>query len=203
MFPGPGQLPALRFLCSANSPGQRKKPTAESGPNLLWYKNLAWGQNLFEYLAKDVSLLLAKILPIITAAVAGITMAVQGTLNSLLSKATGLLETTFWVQLTGAVVSALLLFVFRLGDGDLLALGKAPWYSLLGGALGVLITFFVASSISKVGATAATTAIIVGQVTTAGLLDHFGVLGLKSCPFVWSDALGIVLLAIGAKLLLH
>ena len=70
-----------------------------------------------------MSLLLAKILPIITAAVAGITMAVQGTLNSLLSKATGLLETTFWVQLTGAVVSALLLFVFRLGAGGLLALG--------------------------------------------------------------------------------
>ena len=130
-------------------------------------------------------------------------MAVQGTLNSLLSKTVGLLETTFWVQLIGAIAAALLLFVFRLGEGNLLQLGRAPWYSLLGGLLGVAITFFVAGSIAKVGATTATTAIIVGQVATAGLLDHFGLLGLKSCPFTLLDAVGIVLLAIGARLLLH
>ena len=128
-------------------------------------------------------------------------MAVQGTLNSLLSKTVGLLETTFWVQLIGAIAAALLLFVFRLGEGN--QLGRAPWYSLLGGLLGVAITFFVAGSIAKVGATTATTAIIVGQVATAGLLDHFGLLGLKSCPFTLLDAVGIVLLAIGARLLLH
>lgn len=148
-------------------------------------------------------LLPVKLLPILIAAIAGITMAVQGTLNSLLSKAIGLLETTFWVQLLGAITAGILLFVLRLGDGNLMDLGKAPWYSLLGGLLGVVITFFVASSISKVGATAATTAIIVGQVTTAGLLDHFGMFGLRSCPFTLTDGIGIVLLAIGARLLLH
>mgnify|MGYP000860127238 CR=1 FL=1 len=148
-------------------------------------------------------LLPVKLLPILIAAIAGITMAVQGTLNSLLSKAVGLLETTFWVQLVGAIASAILLFVLRLGNGNLLELGKAPWYSLVGGLLGVVITFFVASSISRVGATAATTAIIVGQVTTAGLLDHFGLFGLKSCAFTITDGVGIVLLAIGARLLLR
>jgi transporter family-2 protein len=150
-----------------------------------------------------VILLPVKLLPILIAAIAGITMAMQGTLNSLLSKAIGLLETTFWVQLIGAIIAAILLFVLRLGDGNLLDLGKAPWYSLVGGLLGVAITFFVASSISKVGATAATVAIIVGQVTTAGLLDHFGLFGLKSCPFTFMDAIGIVLLALGARLLLR
>lgn len=161
------------------------------------------GHNLSVSVAKDVILLSVKIIPLLLAAIAGLTMALQGTLNSLLSKTIGLLETTFWIQLVGTVLSAILLFVFRLGSGDLGALGKAPWYASLGGLLGVVITFFVASSISKIGATAATTAIVVSQVATACLLDHFGLLGLHQSPLTFGHGIGVVLLAVGTYLLLR
>ena len=47
----------------------------------------------------------------------------------------------------------------------------------------------------------ATTSIIVGQVLTACLLDHFGLFGLEK-PVNWLKLLGVGLLALGAKLLL-
>lgn len=68
--------------------------------------------------------------------------------------------------------------------------------------MGVAITYGVVMSIAKLGAAVATTSIIVGQVLTACLLDHFGIFGLEKTPLTWLKFLGVGLLALGAKLLL-
>jgi transporter family-2 protein len=73
----------------------------------------------------------------------------------------------------------------------------------LGGALGVLIIYAVAVSIPRLGVVSATTAIIVGQVTTAALVDHFGLFTLEPVPFTWLKALGFVLLVAGGWLMLR
>lgn len=78
---------------------------------------------------------------LLVAAVAGVAMAFQGTLNAMLGKAAGLWETTFIVQAMGLVLAGVLLFGFRIGDGSLVV--KAPWYSYLGGFIGVLIIYGV------------------------------------------------------------
>ena len=57
-------------------------------------------------------------------------------------------------------------------------------------------------SIPKLGVATATTAIIVGYVTTATLVDHFGLFGLQKIPFTWTKLIGVVLLAVGAKFML-
>lgn len=56
-----------------------------------------------------------RLLAMVIAALSGVTMAVQGSLNAALSKVIGLLETTFVVHLVGLIVVAVLLFGFRLG----------------------------------------------------------------------------------------
>jgi transporter family-2 protein len=61
----------------------------------------------------------------------------------------------------------------------------------------------VVASIPRVGVALATTAIIVGQVATALLIDHFGWFGLEKMPFTWWKAAGLVLLAAGARLMLN
>jgi bacterial/archaeal transporter family-2 protein len=81
-------------------------------------------------------------------------------------------------------------------------LAKASWYNYLGGILIVFIVYLVAASIAKVGAANATTAILVGQIVTAMLLDHLGILGLEQIPWEWNQGVGIVFLAIGAHLML-
>ena len=136
------------------------------------------------------------------ALISGILMAIQGSLNATLSKVIGLIETTFVVHITGTIILLILLFVVKMGTGDLYAFQQAPWYSYLGGLLGVFIIYLVAASIPKVGMANATTAIIVGQVLTAIIIDHFGGFGLERMTIGWNDLTGLILLAIGAYLLL-
>ena len=143
-----------------------------------------------------------KILALLIAAGSGLAMALQGSLNAALGKVVGLVETTFIVHLTGLVFAGAALFLCLPGGSRLGRFVQAPWYTYLGGALGVLIIYAVARSIPKVGVAPATTAIILGQVFTASLIDHFGLFGLEKLPFTWHRIAGTLLMAAGAWLLL-
>ncbi len=144
-----------------------------------------------------------KVLPLVIAALSGVAMAIQGSLNSALGKVVGLWETTFIVHLAGLLLVMALLFAGRIGDGNLGNYLQAPWYTYLGGFLGVLIIYGVVRSIPQIGVAPATTAIIMGQVLTAGLVDHFGLFGLNKIPFSIYNLLGTVMMAGGAWLILR
>jgi len=144
-----------------------------------------------------------NILALSLALVSGVLMAIQGSLNTALSKVVGLLEATFIVHVTGTIILILLLFVFPMGKGDLYALFEAPWYAYLGGVVGVGIIYLVVASIPEVGVANATTAIIMGQVLTAIIIDHFGAFGLEKIAYGWNQIIGLIFLVIGAKLLLQ
>ena len=129
-------------------------------------------------------------------------MAVQGSINGQVSKYIGALEGNFLMHLIGLAALFLLLFVVRIGDGDWSRLREIPWYGYGSGLINVVIIYGVMVSIARLGAAPATTAIIAGQVTTAALIDWLGLFGLEKTPFsLWQGA-GIVLLAVGARLLL-
>lgn len=141
------------------------------------------------------------IIALVIAAIAGLLMAVQGSINSALGKTTGVLEATMIVHIVGTAIAIMLLLSgFR--TGELHRWNAAPWWSYLGGVLSVALTYGVARTIPQVGAAAATTAIIVGQVATAALIDHFGWFGLEAFGFRWINGLGLALLAAGAYCLL-
>ncbi|MDT8900886.1 DMT family transporter [Anaeroselena agilis] len=144
----------------------------------------------------------AHLLPLLLALVSGVLMAVQGSLNTALSKTVGLWEATFVVHAVGTLVLLVVLYLLKMGQGDLGALPQAPWYSYLGGVISVFIIYLVAASIPRVGVANATTAIIVGQVLTAVIIDHVGGFGLQKIPCGWNQVAGLALLAVGAKLLL-
>lgn len=142
-------------------------------------------------------------LPLIfLAALAGVTMAVQGTLNAALSKTVGLLEATLIVMFVGLLGALLALYPLGLGKGNLAAFNRAPWYTFLGGILIVVITYAVAASIPRLGAASATTIIVTAQVAAATIIDHLGLFGLKAIPFSWWKILGLALLAVGIRLML-
>ncbi len=146
--------------------------------------------------------MVSTIFALIIAAVAGIAMALQGSLNTALGKIIGMLETTFVVHAVGIAVIAAALYLFRLGSGSLALLQEAPWYTYLGGVLGVLIIFGVTVSISRAGVANATTAIIIGQLVTALIVDQCGLFGLEKIPFTLWKGLGLALLAAGGYLML-
>jgi len=139
-------------------------------------------------------------LPFLTAAISGIAMAIQGTINSALSQKTSLLSATLVVHIIGTLVA---LVAVLAGRAPLLKYNwlSVPWYLYLGGVLSVLIVGLVAISIPKVGVCNATTAIIIGQVSMAVLIDHFGWFGTSRLPWTSSQLIGVALFAAGAKLL--
>ncbi len=143
-----------------------------------------------------------KLLAMLVALLSGLSMAVQGSLNSVLGKIIGLLEATFIVHIVGSGVLVIGLFVFNLGEGSFQKMPQVPWYVYLGGLLGVIIVYTVAYSIPVLGVALATTFIIIGQVGTALIIDHFGIFGLDQIPFTWLKGLGLAFLAVGAKLML-
>lgn len=136
-------------------------------------------------------------------ALAGLLMAVQGTLNTQLAKTVGRVEALLVVQAVGVLAAGFLLFPLGLGNGGLARLGQAPWFTLLGGILGAGIVFAVVGAMSRLGIATATTSILVAQILTAALIDHFGLLGAERLPFGWFKIVGLLLFAAGARILLN
>ena len=136
------------------------------------------------------------------AAASGILMAIQGAINGMVGKITGVLEGNFLVHVIGLALVAILLFVFGLGQGNIAKIPQIPWYGYLGGVINVGIIYGVMFSIPKIGATNATTAIIVGQVAMAMMVDWMGMFGLEKVPMHWTKVVGLVLLAAGGKMML-
>ncbi len=139
-------------------------------------------------------------LPFLVAAISGITMAIQGTLNSGLSQKTHLLAATLVVHVIGTVVAIITMLFGRVGFFSYNWF-TIPWFYYLGGVLSVVIVGLVASSIPKIGVCNATTAIIIGQVGAAVLIDHFGWFGVDRLHWSPWQFLGLALFAAGAKLL--
>lgn len=136
------------------------------------------------------------------AALSGAAMAVQGTFNAALGKVLGLWQSTLVVHIIGTITVLLIILVLGVSFGSYGKAGQVPWWAYLGGVLSVIIIYAVARSIPQIGVGNATTAIIVAQVSTAVLIDCLGLFGMKQIHFQWIDLLGIVLLAVGARILL-
>ncbi|HBW36749.1 DMT family transporter [Desulfosporosinus sp. BICA1-9] len=139
-------------------------------------------------------------LPFLVATISGVAMAIQGTINSALSQKTSLISATLVVHIIGTLVALITVLAWR---APLLKhpWTSIPWFLYLGGVLSVIIVGLVAVSIPKIGVCNATTAIIIGQVSMAVLIDHFGWLGMNRMPWSPWQLVGIGFLAAGAKLL--
>lgn len=136
------------------------------------------------------------------AAASGVLMALQGSLNSALSRVIGVLEGSLAVHILGLITVTVLLYLCGLGRGDLSRAGEAPWYLYLGGVLNAAIVYGVMLAIGKTGAGAATTAIITGQLAASLLVDQFGLFGLARQSFTWGRGAGLACMAVAAWLLL-
>ncbi|WP_195989874.1 DMT family transporter [Clostridium sp. D53t1_180928_C8] len=134
----------------------------------------------------------------IIAIISGIAMSVQGVLNTKLSDKIGTWETNTIVQGSALVLTLIILFFF--GNGDFKEIKSANKIYLLGGVLGVVITFTVIVSIKSLGTTVGIGTILVAQLLAAALIDAFGLFGSEKIPFSFHEILGIVIM-IGGILL--
>lgn len=112
-----------------------------------------------------------------------------------LEKKIGLWETNVIVQGTGLILTfIILLFV---GNGNFKNIKEANKLYLLGGALGVVIIYTVMKGISELGPTYSIATILVAQLTSAAIIDAFGLFGSEQIKFGWIKLIGIAVMIIG------
>ena len=132
------------------------------------------------------------VISIITALISGLLMSVQGVFNTRVTEKSGLWFTTSIVHFIAFICClAVLLFV---RDARLEGLKEVNKLYLLGGVLGAGITYTVILAMSKLGPACAVMLILVAQMTTAYLIEVFGLFDTEKIGFMWTKFLGVVIM---------
>ena len=139
---------------------------------------------------------------ILLAMVIGASVVVQASINGELRILVG---DPYRTALISTTVSTLFLIVLStivvgrpLPDGAVFT--GAPWWMWVGGVLGAIYVAAAAVLISKLGSAVMFTLIILGQLVTAVVMDHFGMIGLDKHPITVPRIIGISLVLIGVVL---
>ncbi len=130
------------------------------------------------------------------AVISGLLMSVQGVFNTQVTKTTGMWVANAFVQFTAFLVCiAIWAISDRTSFGTLLKV--EPRYMLIGGILGVGITYTVIKAMDMMGPAKAVMMIVTAQILVAYLIELFGLFGVEKQPFSWRKVIGILLAAGG------
>jgi len=141
----------------------------------------------------------AASLPFLFVLLAGVGLAVQAPTNAMLARSAGSV-------LVAAIVSfvvGLVLLVAAWAAFDRTSpagLRAAPGWAWAGGVYGVAYVVALAYGTPRLGLAAALTLAIAGQIAAALVLDHFGLLGLKTAPIGPARLAGAALVVAGVVL---
>lgn len=139
---------------------------------------------------------------ILMALAAGAALASQAAINSQLAK--GLLVQPLVAALVSFAVGTLALLLLCLWKADLTGawqqLPQQPWWKYQGGLLGAGFVFTTVFLAPKLGITQMLFFIIIGQLLTAAVIDHFGLIGMPVRPIQMWQLLGLVVMALGLML---
>ena len=108
----------------------------------------------------------------------------------------------FSAALTGILAVVILATAHRSLDGFARAVHQ-PWWTLLGGVMGLIIVFTVTYSGPRIGVAATVGILIAGQLAMGAAIDRWGLFGSERIVLHWPRLLGIGLLAAGAALSLR
>ncbi|MDF2186975.1 DMT family transporter [Paraflavitalea sp. CAU 1676] len=137
------------------------------------------------------------ILPVL----AGVAMTVQSGINAQLRAAINHPILAAFISFIGGTLALAILLLFsKQAVPALNAYSDISWYKFSGGLLGVFVVTVVLLSVQEIGAANMFVLIIAGQLVTALLMDHFGVLGMKTSPISLQKMIGVIFLVVGAWL---
>ncbi|MDF7815497.1 MULTISPECIES: DMT family transporter [Hymenobacter] len=143
-----------------------------------------------------------KYLPLLVLVLAGAALTTQSAVNSQLRSG---LHSVMWAVLAsyvvGSITAALVLLAMQSPLPTLADVSGVKWYEWTGGALGMVYIAAIVFSLPRVGAASLFALVVTGQLLTAVLYDHFGLMSLPRHSFSLSKLAGVLLLAAGAYLL--
>ena len=132
---------------------------------------------------------------IIFSIIAGMSMSIQGVMNTRLGEGIGNMEANAFVQGTAFALALIVLLFYR--QGSFTELGQVNKLYWLGGLLGLVITLTVMLGIKNLGTTLAISIILISQLLIAAVIDAFGLMGSEKVAFGWSKYVGLALMTGG------
>ena len=129
---------------------------------------------------------------------AGLTMAVQPAINGTLSVRTGTIEGVLVSFGVGTLIMAAIVIFF--GKGNIRAVSDVPIWQLTGGIYGAFFVVTITFVVPRIGVTTSMIILIAAQIIASLMIDHFGLLGMKTIPLDIKKLAGIVLLMVGVFL---
>ncbi len=131
--------------------------------------------------------------------VAGAAATIQPPINARLAEKIGLLQSATVSFLVGSLV--LLVVSLSVGRGSFRAVGTAEWWQLTGGLFGAFFVTLTILAVPRLGTGTVMAALILSQLATGLVFDHFGLFGMRQIPFDLSRIAGVVLLMVGVALI--
>jgi bacterial/archaeal transporter family-2 protein len=132
---------------------------------------------------------------------AGSMITIQSVLNASLGKKTGNLGSVLVLTIVSISVLLLLIPLFP-GSANFKGIpGWSEWYLYAGGVLGILILAAPIFLLPRIGATSTLTALVMGQLVLALVMDQFGLFGIPKIEINLTRIMGLILLIVGALLI--
>jgi transporter family-2 protein len=141
------------------------------------------------------------ILTFIIGILGGVAVGVQTPITSMISSRLGNIAGSFFVHTSGTVIAGIALLLR--GGENIRAVRELPWWMFGVGAFGVYVLVSISHSVPRIGATAATSLIIAGQLVVGMMIDHFGWLEVSVRPVDPTRILAVGLLFLGAYLMIR
>lgn len=141
-----------------------------------------------------------SLIAIVSMIAAGGAVAIQGPLNGMLGRAMGSpVNAALLSFAVGFCTLAVIVGSVRIAP-DAGAIRALPWYAFVGGVCGALYVASAAYAAPRIGATQTLMLTVIGQLTIAMALDHFGALRLPVQPVSLAKLAGIALVISGVVL---
>jgi len=139
---------------------------------------------------------------LLLAFVTGAGVAAQSVINTQLRL---LLGGPFWAAAAQFVVGLVLLLIVAAATRQpapvTVGLDGAPWWVWTGGAFGAIFIVVTIVLTAEIGATLTLASIIVGQLTAALVVDHYGLFGGTVVRLTPTRVMGVALLLLGVTLI--
>ena len=149
-----------------------------------------------------VLIMLQNVLFTLLALVAGASFVVQQAVNANLRTEIGSAWWAGFISYLGGTVIMLMMVVFMrapLLSSNLIS--RSTWWSWSGGLFGAIYISISILLLSRLGAFTIVALIVIGQLVTSLVFDHFGVLNVPHFPISAARIVGGVFLCIGAVLI--
>ena len=130
----------------------------------------------------------------------GISVGIQSPMSGAIGKRVGGTAGSFIIHVSGAIFSGILL-VSRGGE-NMKDWRTLPWYMLASGIFGLILYLTLSYTLPRLGALAAVSLIIVGQLLTGLVIDQFGLFDVAVRPVDLTRLLAVGLLLVGGYLMI-